>query len=140
MWCRACATLKDRTHYLELFRWVCIELFLILLNKFRDFWRASQEQNEDSDSSEPEISRLFNPEFENDNNLEELENEESKRHPKTPAFLIQMRKRQAERAEKREEIKKYHELREQEKKRQVGIHKTCGQKFLLSSAWLIVVI
>jgi hypothetical protein len=38
--------------------------------------------------------------------------------PSTPPFLLQMRKRQMERAEKREEIRKYHELKEEEKRRQ----------------------
>ena len=39
---------------------------------------------------------------------------------RTPEFLVQMRKRQMIRAEKREEIRKVHEQKAEEKKRQVN--------------------
>ena len=94
----------------------------------REFWRHTNGSDSESDS-EPELRQLFD---ENEKDLEDTEefdlySENSKRSPnstrrnklnKTPEFLVEMRKRQLERAEKREEIRKLHELKEAEKKRQ----------------------
>ena len=87
----------------------------------REFWRHDGSESD----SEPELRQLFDEEGEIMEDMEEefdLKSEDtnsrlSKRN-KTPAFLVQMRKRQLERAEKREEIRKLHELRDAEKKRQ----------------------
>ena len=53
-----------------------------------------------------------------DQNRSETSTVIKRQGPKTPTFLVQMRKRQQERAEKREEIRKFHEFRAEEKRRQ----------------------
>ena len=81
------------------------------------------DQPYESDSSEPEIKKLFNPDGINTSDVSDHGNDSRmtdvsvKNKPLTPTFLIQMRKRQLERAEKREEIRKHHELKAEEKKR-----------------------
>lgn len=85
----------------------------------REFLGHSGDQY-DSDNSEPEIKRLFDSVLGD----KDIENHEENKRTKTPSFLVQMRKRQQERAEKREEIKKYHELKAAEKQRQAYENET----------------
>lgn len=88
----------------------------------KEFWRHHNADDDeyDSESSEPELKKLFQSDL-LDDSLPEVDKEScysEKKRAQTPPFLVQMRKRQEERAEKREEIRKYHELREAELKRQ----------------------
>ena len=95
----------------------------------REFWRHNGSDSESE--SESELRQLFDEGedhqvLEDDMEEFDMHSENSKRSPsnrmrnkwnKTPDFLVEMRKRQLERAEKREEIRKLHELKEAEKKR-----------------------
>ena len=107
---------------------------------FREFWKYDPENSlkdyyYDSDESEPEIKALFRNEVRTEEVIElnlrnetktpdtskgtQMSNNIPKRN-RTPEFLVQMRKRQMIRAEKREEIRKVHEQKAEEKKRQVN--------------------
>ena len=92
----------------------------------REFWRHTNSDEEENSESESELQKLFDEKYEENEDDFDLEPDNSEmgyketpsKRNKTPPFLVQMRKRQMERAEKREEIRKLHELREAEKKRQ----------------------
>ena len=102
---------------------------------FREFWKYDPENSlkdyyYDSDESEPEIKALFRNEvrtevielnLKSETKTPDTSNNIPKRN-KTPEFLVQMRKRQMIRAEKREEIRKVHVQKAEEKKRQVYWH------------------
>ncbi len=84
----------------------------------KEFWRHNDNCGFDSDTSDPEIKQLFKSELFDDSPRRSEKDDCDRKKPVTPQFLIEMRKRQLERAEKREEIRKIHELKEAEKKRQ----------------------
>ena len=94
---------------------------------FREFWGHDESQQYESDSSEPEIRKLFNSDIANDGRDSIMTDGSSKNKPLTPTFLIEMRKRQQERAERREEIRKIHDARADEKRRKAFEAETLRQ-------------
>ena len=94
---------------------------------FREFWGHDETQQYESDSSEPEIRKLFNSDIANDGRDSIMTDGSSKNKPLTPTFLIEMRKRQQERAERREEIRKIHDARADEKRRKAFEAETLRQ-------------
>lgn len=89
---------------------------------YREFWKYDPENclkeyhyESDDDDSEAELKALFTDDnIENDSTKPRIEtrtldNKDQTKRTQTPEFLVQMRKRQMERAEKREEIRKVHE-------------------------------
>ena len=98
-----------------------------------------QNQQYDSDTSEPEIAKLFNgekdiPEQGQDSRIPDSRMTENSVKSKnlTPTFLVEMRKRQQERAERREEIKRLHQERAEEKRRQTFEAETLRQGLMYS--------
>ena len=94
----------------------------MLCSIFREFWKYDPENclkeyhyESDDDDSEAELKALFTDDnIENDSTKPRIEtrtldNKDQTKRTQTPEFLVQMRKRQMERAEKREEIRKVHE-------------------------------
>lgn len=93
----------------------------------REFLRGPEDQNfernYESDGSEPEISQLFIDDHDEESMVNrsagssgEVKTSASIVVP-TPPFLVQMKKRQEERAQKWEEIRQIHEKKAEEKKR-----------------------
>ena len=106
---------------------------------FREFLGNDQNQQYDSDTSEPEIAKLFNgekdiPEQGQDSRIPDSRMTENSVKSKnlTPTFLVEMRKRQQERAERREEIKRLHQERAEEKRRQTFEAETLRQGLMYS--------
>ena len=81
---------------------------------FREFWGHDQNPQYESDSSEPEIAKLFNTDVSDPSGNSRIPDSRMTENSVkiknlTPTFIVDMRKRQQERAERREEIKKLHE-------------------------------